>query len=53
MSELADLFPGFAAQNVPTSQGAVFARIGGSGSPVLLLHGTGPSWRSRTRCRKT
>jgi haloacetate dehalogenase len=39
MSELADLFPGFAAQSIPTRQGAVFARIGGSGPPLLLLHG--------------
>jgi len=39
MSELADLFPGFTAQTIATSQGAVFARIGGSGPPLLLLHG--------------
>ena len=38
-AELADLFPGFAAHDIPTSQGAVFARIGGSGPPLLLLHG--------------
>ena len=38
-AELADLFPGFSSATVPTRQGAVFARIGGSGPPLLLLHG--------------
>jgi haloacetate dehalogenase len=37
--DLADLFPGFAARRVPTAGGEVFARIGGSGPPLLLLHG--------------
>jgi haloacetate dehalogenase len=39
MPELADLFPGFAAQRIDTSVGAIFARTGGSGPPLLLLHG--------------
>jgi haloacetate dehalogenase len=39
MSELADLFPGYESRFVETSAGKLFARIGGKGSPVLLLHG--------------
>jgi len=37
--ELADLFPGFAAREVDTSAGRLFARVGGKGPPLLLLHG--------------
>ncbi len=39
MPDLADLLPGFASRYVPTEAGRVFARIGGSGPPVVLLHG--------------
>ncbi|HWL31201.1 MAG TPA: alpha/beta hydrolase [Xanthobacteraceae bacterium] len=39
MSDLADLFPGFASEWVSTSSGRIFARVGGNGPPVLLLHG--------------
>lgn len=39
MSELADLFPGFASERIATDRGRIFARIGGSGPPLLLLHG--------------
>ncbi|SER02427.1 alpha/beta hydrolase [Microlunatus flavus] len=34
-----DLFPGFAERQVPTARGDVFARVGGTGPAVLLLHG--------------
>ena len=39
MTELADLFPGYESHFLDTSAGKIFARIGGKGSPVLLLHG--------------
>lgn len=39
MSELADLFPGFAARRIHTSGAEIFLRTGGSGPPLLLLHG--------------
>ncbi len=39
MSELADLFPGFDNRWIDTSIGKMFARTGGSGPPLLLLHG--------------
>lgn len=39
MADLADLYPGFASEWVSTSRGRIFARIGGSGPPLLLLHG--------------
>ena len=39
MSKLADLFPGFEARHFPTKAGNIFARIGGEGPPVILLHG--------------
>src|SRR5476649_1895507 len=38
-SDLADLFPGIAAHWIDTSIGKMFARSGGSGPPLLLLHG--------------
>src|ERR1700693_318076 len=38
MSDLADLYPGFAAHWIDTSIGKIFARAGGSGTPVMLLH---------------
>jgi haloacetate dehalogenase len=39
MSDLADLFPGFESHWIPTSEGKIFARSGGSGAPLVLLHG--------------
>jgi len=39
MSDLADLYPGFAAHWIDTAVGKIFARAGGSGPPLLLLHG--------------
>jgi haloacetate dehalogenase len=39
MAGLADLYPGFASEWVQTSRGRIFARVGGSGPPLLLLHG--------------
>jgi haloacetate dehalogenase len=39
MPDLADLYPGYASRYVPTSVGTIFARQGGSGPPLLLLHG--------------
>jgi len=39
MTDLADLYPGFAAHWIDTSAGRMFARAGGSGPPLLLLHG--------------
>lgn len=39
MSDLADLFPGFEAKYIPTEEGQIFARIGGKGTPLVLLHG--------------
>ena len=39
MSDLADLYPGFASEWIDTSSGRIFARVGGKGPPLLLLHG--------------
>lgn len=39
MSDLADLFPGFTSEWIDTKLGRIFARIGGEGPPLLLLHG--------------
>ncbi|MBV9557078.1 MAG: alpha/beta hydrolase [Pseudolabrys sp.] len=39
MPDLADLFPDFASHWIDTSFGKMFARSGGSGPPLLLLHG--------------
>ncbi len=36
---LADLYPGYESHWVPTSAGRIFARTGGDGPPLLLLHG--------------
>src|SRR4051812_1540868 len=33
------MFAGFAEHRLETDRGAVFARVGGSGPPLLLLHG--------------
>jgi haloacetate dehalogenase len=39
MPDLADLFPGYASHWIDTSAGKLFARAGGNGPPLLLLHG--------------
>jgi hypothetical protein len=39
MPDLADLFPGYASKWINTSSGRIFARVGGKGPPLLLLHG--------------
>lgn len=39
MPDLADLFPGFESRYFSTDAGRIFARIGGSGPPLVLLHG--------------
>ena len=39
MPDLADLYPGYASRWIDTSAGKIFARTGGSGPPLLLLHG--------------
>jgi haloacetate dehalogenase len=39
MSGLPDLFPGYDRRIIKTTRGDIFARIGGSGPPLLLLHG--------------
>ncbi|MGB3865202.1 MAG: alpha/beta hydrolase [Xanthobacteraceae bacterium] len=39
MPDLADLFPGYRSEWISTSGGRIFARVGGKGPPLLLLHG--------------
>jgi haloacetate dehalogenase len=39
MPDLADLFPGYASEWINTGAGRIFARVGGNGPPLLLLHG--------------
>src|SRR3972149_10584904 len=39
MSKLPELFPGFESRFVETKAAKLFARIGGRGAPLLLLHG--------------
>ena len=39
MTKLVDLYPGYESKFVETSAGKIFARVGGTGSPLLLLHG--------------
>lgn len=48
MSKFADLFPGFATRRLAAGEVNLFARIGGSGPPVVLVHGypqTHVEWR--------
>lgn len=47
MSDLVDLFPGFASKWLDTAVGRMFVRVGGNGPPLMLLHGypqTGVMW---------
>src|SRR6195952_2161141 len=39
MPDLADLSPGYASEWINTKSGRIFARVGGKGPPLLLLHG--------------
>lgn len=39
MSDMSDLYPGFASHYLDSSAGRIFLRQGGTGAPVLLLHG--------------
>jgi haloacetate dehalogenase len=39
MSDLADLFPGFSSHHIGTPNGHIFARAGGAGKPLILVHG--------------
>jgi haloacetate dehalogenase len=39
VTEVPDLFPGFATRRIATAAGEIFARVGGSGPPLLCLHG--------------
>lgn len=39
MPDLAELYPDFAAEWINTTKGRIFARVGGNGPPLLLLHG--------------
>ncbi|MBL8588698.1 MAG: alpha/beta hydrolase [Methylobacteriaceae bacterium] len=39
MADLADLFPGFESRWASVDIGRIFARVGGSGPPLLLIHG--------------
>ena len=39
MTDLADLFPGYQSHWIDTSVGRIFTRVGGSGAPLMLLHG--------------
>jgi haloacetate dehalogenase len=39
MSDLADLFPGFASHWIDTQAGKIFARAGGRGPALALVHG--------------
>jgi haloacetate dehalogenase len=39
MTTLPDLFPGFGQRRIETNGASLFARVGGSGPPLLLLHG--------------
>ena len=46
-TNLADLFPGFDSDTIPTRGANIFCRVAGDGPPVVLLHGypqTGVMW---------
>jgi haloacetate dehalogenase len=49
MSDLADLFPGFSSHRIDGPAGAIFARAGGSGPAVALLHGFGETHAAWSR----
>lgn len=53
MTSLADLFPGFTEQRVLTRGIEIFTRIGGSGPPLLLLHGYPETHAMRHRVAPT
>lgn len=38
-AQASNLFPGFRTQRIPTSGATIHTRIGGSGPPLLLIHG--------------
>ncbi|WFE88973.1 alpha/beta hydrolase [Roseibium porphyridii] len=38
-NEFPDLFPGFKSETVETEEAQLFCRVGGSGPPLVLLHG--------------
>jgi pimeloyl-ACP methyl ester carboxylesterase len=42
------MFDGFVGQEIATDRGVVFARVGGSGPPLLLLHGYPQTHRRST-----
>ena len=47
MTDLVELYPGFATQRIRTDGAEIHVRTGGSGAPLLLLHGypqTGVCW---------
>src|SRR5271169_6108191 len=39
MSNPPDFFPGFVERNIPVGDATLYARIGGAGPPLVLLHG--------------
>ena len=39
MTSLPDLFPGFEQRRIDAGEASIFLRTGGSGPPLLLLHG--------------
>jgi haloacetate dehalogenase len=39
MTSLPELYPGFATHRISTEGAEIFARVGGSGPPLLLIHG--------------
>jgi haloacetate dehalogenase len=39
VSDLIDLYPGFASEFIETDMGPIFTRRAGAGAPLLLLHG--------------
>lgn len=50
-AQAAALFPGFTAQKVPTSGAIIHTLRGGSGPPLLLIHGYPQTMSSGTRSR--